>query len=107
MIRHCMKENVVLERILDGILVERMGLKIFSPSLADKMWEGKRASKVGDGGKQEEKEERKSAAVVDMETKGRYWLVGVGGLILGFVLLSGQYFEVQFVDEDIDADNLE
>lgn len=57
------------------------------------------------GGPQGTARAKKTARELDMERKGRLWMFVAGGAIVSYLLLSGQYIEVQQFIQELGEDD--
>lgn len=95
-----------LDRYLDALARNVVGTSITMGAIADRNWADIRPvlppsshTQHSHEGQGEEEEEETPAS---MGSKGTYWLIGVGTLFAAYILLGGQYFEIQELMDDED-----
>lgn len=89
-----------LDRYADALARNVVGTSITMGAIADRTWANIRPILPPSSHAQHSHEEQETPASIG--TKGTYWLIGVGTLFAAYILLGGQYFEIQELMEDED-----
>lgn len=102
------KQHVVLARYVDSITTDVFARPM--PPLADIKLNWSVRGARGGGGRSNSKKSARKSRESEIQSKGRMWLLGAAAAIVGYVVLSGQYFEIRTwneLGEDDYEDDLE